>query len=140
MDATGRRAWAGYAFAAACLFSISAPSFAADSTEPSYEDTIAFIQASASYHFVERNHCEFIYRDNYRFSAKSLNPVSSVTNWSVVFRCAQDKPCIDPRSSSKLAKQLVIDVKDINIANKVSKAMSHLIGLCGGSRVKSDLF
>jgi len=115
----------------------AAPAFA---SEPSYEETVAFIEANVARAFVERSHCNFIYGDNLRFSVQSLNPIPKVSIRNVVFMCAQSKLCIDPRNSDKLAAQVGIEVRDAKNASKVTKAMAHLIGLCGGSKVKTDLF
>jgi len=122
----------------------AAPSRAAEPSsgaEPTYEETVAFIEGNLRHAFAEHdNHCDFIYRDNDRFSANSLNSVPEVSGWSVTLKCAQAKPCIDPRNSSRLAKELRLEVRDFDSAKRVGKAMSHLISLCGGTKVRANLF
>jgi hypothetical protein len=121
-----------------CLMTGAA--YAAAAAAPTYEETIAFIEGNVTHPFVEHSRCEFIYNDNFRFSIKALNSTPRVTDWSVVYRCAQAKQCIDPRNSSKLATEITIDVRDMKSANKVAQAMSHLIELCGGVKIKENLF
>jgi hypothetical protein len=113
----------------------------ADAKEPSYEDTLVFIEGNARYPLVENDRrCEFIYRDNFRFSARALNPVPVVNGWGALFKCTQARKCIDPRNSGTLQGEITIEAKDINKADKVARAVTHLIQLCGGAKAKPDLF
>jgi hypothetical protein len=113
----------------------------AGAKEPSYEDTLVFIEGNARHPLVENDRrCEFIYRDNLRFSAKALNPVPVVNGWGALFKCTQAKKCIDPRNSGTLQGEITIEAKDIHQADKVARAVTHLIQLCGGAKAKPDLF
>lgn len=113
----------------------------AGAKEPSYEDTLVFIEGNARYPLVENDRrCEFIYRDNFRFSARALNPVPVVNGWGALFKCTQARKCIDPRNSGTLQGEITIEAKDIQKADKVARAVTHLIQLCGGAKAKPDLF
>lgn len=113
----------------------------ASAKEPTYEDTLVFIEGNARYPLVERDRrCEFMYRDNFRFSARELNPIPVVNGWGALFKCTQAKKCIDPRNSGTLQGEITIEAKDINKADKVARAVAHLIQLCGGAKAKPDLF
>lgn len=114
---------------------------AAHAKEPSYEETLVFIEGNARYPLVTHDRrCDLIYRDNLRFSAKDLNPLPVVNGWGATYKCTQRKKCIDPRNSDKLQADITIEAKDINNADKVARAVTHLIQLCGGAKAKSDLF
>ncbi len=113
----------------------------AQAPSPSYEDTLVFIEGTARYPLVEHEkRCEFIYRNNLRFSAKDLNPMPVVNGWGAVFKCTQGKRCIDPRNTDKLLTEITVEAKDINNAAKLSRAVGHLVQLCGGAKARPDLF
>jgi len=122
------------------LYVNSADLFAATADEPTYEETKMFIAGLVRKEFVEREHCNFIYDDNLRFSAKSLNSMPKTTSWDVTFSCIDPKGCIDPRNSNKLGKTISFEVQESKNVSKIAKAISHLIKLCGGTKVRPDLF
>jgi len=122
------------------LFASSIELYAATAEEPTYEETKMFIAGLVRKEFVERDHCNFIYDDNLRFSAKALNSMPKTNNWEVTFSCIDPKGCIDPRNSNKLGKSISFGVEESKNVNKVAKAISHLIKLCGGTKVRPDLF
>ncbi len=124
----------------AALLCTLAPA-AAQAQTPSYEETLVFIEGTARYPLVERDkRCEFIYRDNLRFSAKDLNPMPVVNGWGAVFKCTQGRKCIDPRNTDALLAEITIEARDMNNAAKLSRAVGHLVQLCGGAKARPDLF
>jgi len=132
--------WPEYVLALVFMCASSPEIFAAATDEPSYEETKMFIAGLVRKEFVERDHCNFIYDDNLRFSAKALNSMPKTNNWEVTFSCIDPKGCIDPRNSNKLGKSISFGVEESKNVSKVAKAISHLIKLCGGTVVRSDLF
>jgi hypothetical protein len=110
---------------------------------PSYEDTLLYIQNLVS-GLVERGHCSFWYAGSSGYAetfraADLLDQASTFYPGGMQFNCAKGAACITFTTTGIPPGDMIIFRVSQNL-EKAAKAVEHLVDLCGGTRVKNDLF
>jgi hypothetical protein len=122
---------------------LAAPAFAAG---PSYEDTVAYLQAKLSGNLVEKSRCQFELGGDI-FNAGFLNSIPGMSgyvsdrkSYYAEFKCSDQKKCIKSNKLSELVDYMIFFSPSVKDSKQLSSAVGSLIVLCGGKKISDDLF
>jgi hypothetical protein len=135
------------------VFALSATAHAQASqkqSEPSYTDTLHYIQERLQGGLEEVKHCEFTHHHpgtdyDYKFDFSDLSPHVS---WGKAndgsINCAGGKGCVQQvvraGESAPNGTEWRFSIKQDSDQKKVERALLHLLDLCGVRAAKPDLF
>ena len=124
----------------------STGTFAQTNPQPSYGDTVAWLQGVSASAFVEFKRCEFEHlSQRVEFGKLSTagvlyNRYISSTVSQIVANCAKGGACV-PSANNGSEIYFAFQYRDTSVTrDRVISAVRHLVVLCGGSVVSDKLF
>ncbi len=112
--------------------------------EPSYEDTLHYIQERLGGGLEENGRCHFTYHVDFyaiqAFNAAALSPHVSWDSQGGSINCAGGAQCAIDKNGNASATEWRFGIKPDADRSKMEKALLHLLDLCGVRPPKPDLF